>query len=547
MNSHECRAKRLQRTIRLKGNPKAQRIELARCAKDIRYFVREWVWTYDPRLKIPAIPFLLFPKQEDFLLWLLEREETQTSGLAEKSRDMGFTWLCCTYLAWRWLFSPGFKGAVGSRKFDLVDKIGDPDCIFEKIRFILQRLPAWLVPAGYQKHSGLGKLVNPFNGATITGEGGDQIGRGGRSSIYFVDESAFIEHPKLVDAALSANTNVRIDVSTPNGNGNPFAQKRFSGNVAVFTMHWKEDPRKNRWQVVDKSGHVVMEGKPGELAPDILPADCLLVYPWYVAQKRVLDEVTIAQEIDIDYTASLEGIAIPAKWVQAAVDLYKRVNLPRHGQIIAAMDVADGGNNKSILGARQGPVVFMVRERLAGNTIDTANWAIDQCRDAHAHFLNYDSVGVGSGVTALFQVRARENKLPLLTRGVNVGESPTDARWPDGKTAKEKFMNLKAELWETVRERFKKTYEFTQGSVFSLDELIAIPDDAELKAQLSNVLRFKTETGKIQIEKKDELRRRGVASPDKAEMLMLLFAETAKPVQMAVGEKRKAINQYQVR
>jgi hypothetical protein len=521
-----------------------QQRERVRCTEDVLYYVNRYVYTYDPRLKAPVIPFRLFPKQAEFLQWLVERECTQTSGLAEKSRDMGFTWLCCAYLSWRWLFASGFKGAVGSRKFDLVDKIGDPDCIFEKIRFILQHLPAWLVPADYERRSGLGKLVNPQNGAAITGEGGDQIGRGGRSSIYFVDEAAFIEHPQKVDAALSANTNVRIDISTPNGNGNPFAQKRFAGNVAVFTMHWHDDPRKNRWELLTAAGTVEREGIPGELPPS-LPAGYTLRYPWYEAQKRTLDEVTLAQEVDIDYTASLDGIAIPAKWVQAAVNLAARLSLPRHGPVIAAMDVADGGDNKTIFGARQGPVVFFVQERATGNTIDTAQWALEQCQRVGAGHLNYDAVGVGAGVTALFQVRARDQHLPITARGVNVGEKPTEARWPDGKTSREKFVNLKAELWETVRERFRKTYEVVvDGAPHPLDELISIPDDAELRQQLANVLRYKTETGKVQIERKEELRRRGVASPDKAEMLMLLFTDTGKPMRMAVGGQRPQVAAY---
>jgi hypothetical protein len=309
-------------------------------------------------------------------------------------------------------------------------------------------------------------------------------------------------------------------------------------------MHWHDDPRKNRWELLNAAGEVERAGVPGE-PPPLVPAGYTLRYPWYEAQRRTLDEVTLAQEVDIDYTASLDGIAIPAKWVQAAVNLAARLSLPRHGPVIAAMDVADGGDNKTIFGVRQGPVVFSLQERATGNTIDTAQWALEQCQRVGAGHLNYDAVGVGAGVTALFQVRARDQQLTIATRGVNVGEKPTEARWPDGKTSREKFVNLKAELWETVRERFKKTYEVVaDGAPHPLDELISIPDDAELRQQLSNVLRYNTETGKVQIERKEELRRRGVASPDKAEMLMLLFTETGKSVRMAVGGHRLQVTNY---
>ncbi|MDP1260138.1 TerL protein, partial [Klebsiella quasipneumoniae] len=88
-----------------------------------------------------------------------------------------------------------------------------------------------------------------------------------------VDESAFLERPELVDASLSATTNCRQDISTPNGNANSFAIRRHSGKIKVFTFHWRDDPRKSQ--------------------------------DWYEKQVELLDPVTVAQEIDIDYNASV--------------------------------------------------------------------------------------------------------------------------------------------------------------------------------------------------------------------------------------------------
>ena len=59
------------------------------------------------------------------------------------------------------------------------------------------------------------RLLNPANDATIIGEAGDNIGRGGSCSLFFVDEAAYLEHPALIEAALTATTDVRIDISTP--------------------------------------------------------------------------------------------------------------------------------------------------------------------------------------------------------------------------------------------------------------------------------------------------------------------------------------------
>jgi hypothetical protein len=247
----------------------------------------------------------------------------------------------------------------------------------------------------------------------------------------------------------------------------------------------------------------------------------LLRHPWYESEKaRLRDPVIIAQELDIDYTASLEGVTIPAKWVQAAVDL----KLPDTGPVIAGLDVADGGGALSVLTVRCGPVIKTVFSRAAEGTTDTAYWALDLARNHGAAVLNYDAVGVGAGVGGVYLAAGRSGNLGLMPIGVNVGQPPTETKWPDGNTSKQKFTNLKAELWWTVRRRFEKTFEYVEDGVeYPLDELISIPNDPNLIRQISNVLHYTTETGKIQIEKKEQLARRGVASPDYAESLMLTF------------------------
>jgi hypothetical protein len=146
---------------------------MAWCSTRVVHWLTVWGWTYDPREPDTVIPFEPFPKQAEFLTWLREREATRDNGVVEKSRDMGVTWLCVAYATHGWLFRDGFAVGFGSRKLDLVDKRGDPDSIFEKIRFLLRHLPEWMMPPGFdwREHDNQGRLVNPANGATITGRG----------------------------------------------------------------------------------------------------------------------------------------------------------------------------------------------------------------------------------------------------------------------------------------------------------------------------------------------------------------------------------------
>jgi phage terminase large subunit len=173
-------------------------VEMALCARDILHWFDRYLWTYDPRLVGRSggayVPFKLWPKQRDIVLWMLERLRAAEEGLIEKSRDTGVTYLCAAVALHQWLFAPGFKATFGSRKVDYVDKKDNPDSIFAKLRIMLRRLPATMLPEGFSwsQHDHYMRLVNPQTGAVISGEGGDDMGRGGRSSVYFVDEAAFI-------------------------------------------------------------------------------------------------------------------------------------------------------------------------------------------------------------------------------------------------------------------------------------------------------------------------------------------------------------------
>ena len=491
LNSCNSTAKRLARLERLNRRPFGQVVAMAVCSLDPVLWINDWVWTYDPRESTSTLPFMLFAKQEKFIHWLSECERNENDGIAEKCRDVGFTWLCCAYATWGWLFRPGWRCGFGSRKLELVDKIGDPSCIFEKIRFIIDGLPRWMLPREWS--GGYCKILNIDNGASISGEGGDDIGRGDRTSMYFVDEAAFLERSQRVDAALSQTSRCKIWVSTPNGQGNSFYRKRFSGNFPVFTFNWRDDPRKGD--------------------------------AWYEKQKATLDPVTLAQEVDIDYSASVEGICIPAKWVRAAVELK---GLPQNGLLRASLDVAAEGGDKNVLGFMRGAVLEdTVLDWSGQSTTYTAMKVREECDRRSVAHLNFDN---GGGYGEPVAQMGKSEGLRFKVRALNGGESPSLTRWPDGRTSQEKFVNARAEWWWLLRERFRKTWEWKEeGLDYPHDELISIPNHATLIQQLSLPMAEPNEAGKIRIESKQKMRTRGVASPDFADMLAMMLAPEMKP------------------
>ena len=235
-------------------------------------FITDWGITYDPRTvdeDHPSfLPFILFPKQEEWVNWVVEKWKAKRPGLTEKSRDIGISWLAIATACTLCLHYDGLAIGFGSRKEEYVDKADLPRSLFFKARMFMANLPVEF-RGGWNSSCAPHMRINfPGTGSYMGGEAGDNIGRGDRASIYFVDEAAFLERPQLVEASLSQTTNCRIDVSSANGMGNPFAQKRHGGKIDVFTIHWRDDPRKDD--------------------------------AWYAQQLQDLDSVTVAQEIDID-------------------------------------------------------------------------------------------------------------------------------------------------------------------------------------------------------------------------------------------------------
>jgi len=488
-------------------------------------FIEDWLRTYDPRkIDRPFMPFIMFQRQKDYIYWLLERLQNGENGLAEKCRDAGVSYLSCGFAVWAWRFIPGVKIGFGSNKEVKVDRLGDMDSLFEKLRTMILDLPSEFLPVGYKHkdHSHFMKLINPETGASITGEAGVNIGRGGRTTMYFVDESAHLERPDLIDASLSANTNIRIDVSSVNGMGNPFYRRRHNGSVPVFIFDWRQDPRKSQ--------------------------------EWYDKQCGDYEPHIIAQEIDRDYTASVEGICIPGKWVMAAQEIARLIDIPASAVGRGGLDVGAGGTGKSSFVARFGPIVHDPISWGDPNTTVTAIKSVELAKAAGVEAVYYDTVGVGKGVastlaldptvdsegadaaTGTAQRRAAQQagrKLKIPTYAVNTGQEPTHAIWPDGKRSREKFANLKAELWWIMRDRFQKTYEVVQfikkkddGHMHPLDELIVLPPRSfNLASQLSQVKVMQTQGGKLIMESKKQLDSRGIKSPDEAEALSLTFFE----------------------
>ncbi len=467
---NDIMAARQATIVKLRKDPELLHAAKTHYAGNPVDFINDWMVTYDPRVVPPMMPFILFPKQADYINWLLAKWERKEDGLVEKSRDMGVTWLCCAFAVWLWIFHPGASISFGSRKESLVDTVSDPDSIFEKMRMIIDSLPNEFVPDGFnmRQHATFMKIVNPENGANIKGEAGDNIGRGGRSSIYFKDESAFYERPEKIEAALSMNSDVKIDVSTPNGNGNPFYRKRHGGIIDVFVFDWRDDPRKDD--------------------------------EWYLKQKRELDPVILAQEVDRDYNASVSNVLIDAENVIEARHTRPETIFDERGNtapVVLGVDVARFGDDRSVICCRQGRHVHWFKIFRQLSTMQLAGEVLAIYREIHIDGIIVDVVGIGAGV---YDRLAEELE---CVYPYNAGEKARESQL---------YLNRRAEDWVKMRDWFEQ-------------KPVAIPNSDEVQTDLCSLLYSFNGNSQYVLEKKEDAKKRGVRSPDLGDALAMTFGE----------------------
>jgi phage terminase large subunit len=469
-------------------------------------FIEHWGVTIDPRnvgTAVPVVmPFVLFEEQRKWLAWSIQNWKDGEHSITEKSRDVGISWMAVALSCSMCLFYEDMAIGFGSQLQDKVDVIGDPSSLFAKARAFMSNLPpefrgSWDV----KKHAPFMKLLFPDTRSSMVGECGDSIGRGGRVAIQWIDEAAHLLHPKLVDASLSATTNCRFDMSSVYGTGNPFADKARSGKYRKWTFHWRSDPRKDA--------------------------------EWYAKLQETYDAVTIAQEYDINYSASAEGIVIPQVWVQAAVGAHLKLKIEPSGRKFAAFDVADGGADLCSFVGRHGFLLQHLHS-WSGKTSDIFASTVKvfgYCDEYGYERFTYDADGLGAGCAGDSRVineermaAARPTIFDAPFRGSSEIEDPDDELIPKRKN-KDVFANRKAQGWFQLRARFKQTYAaVVEGKPFEVDDIISIdpniPELTTLLRELSQPTFKVNQVGKFVIDKSPD----GTRSPNLADATMYAYA-----------------------
>lgn len=202
-----------------------------------------------------------------------------------------------------------------------------------------------------------------------------------------------------------------------------------------------------------------------------------------------------------EFPSAGETQFIPVALVEEAMNRRPEASAYAHAPLVMGVDVARFGADATVITFRRG---LLCEPQLVLHDMDTmavAGLVAQHYAKRQAQTVFVDGVGVGAGVVD----RLRQLGIPVID-----AQSGARALQPA------KYANRRAEMWAELRDWLRMAF--------------LPPDDRDLKQDLTGVEYGFTSSGALLLEKKEDMKKRGLASPDRADSLALTFyAPVAAP------------------
>ena len=321
----------------------------------------------------------------------------------------------------------------------------------------------------------------------------------GEHLLIVMDEAPGVEGDiwEAIEGARAGGQVHLLALGNPTMASGPF-HEAFTANRdgwATFTIDAFDTPNLQGWSIAE------VRSLPRGLSEDapefgFRPRPYLVTRRWVYEKYWEWGEKSPLWQARVrgQFPEQAEDALISLAWLEASGR--RKANGETEARLYAGIDVAGPGEDETCA---------VVRDE-SGAIIATGVWQTADSRGEVTAFLagfrerfeavNVDSIGIGYN----FALYLQDQGFPVEL--VNVGETSRDP---------EKFANAKAEFYWGLRMRFEA------GDVSGLEDDIAT-------SQLAGIRYRHNPRGQIQIESKEEARKRGVKSPDRAEALMLAFA-----------------------
>lgn len=461
------------------------------------------------RTKSGAVNAFIFNRAQDHLHERLEEQKRVTGkvrALVVKGRQQG----CSTYVQARDFHI--VTTTKGKKAFILTHEAEATKNLFEMTKRFYDAMPEGLLPI---PDTSSAKEINfrTLNSGYAVGTAGNKsVGRSQTIQIFHGSEVAYWpnaeEHAKGILQAVpnEAGTEIILE-STANGIGNYFynmwmaatsGQSEFQGIFLpwYWQPEYKSQPQeREQANLTDEEEELI-----GYHGQEGLTKEHLF---W--RRKKFLefsnDFETARELFNVEYPmTALDAFRNPIanRFIKAElVNRARKMRVDSQSPLVIGVDPAISDHDRTAIIRRRGRLAHSCETHFNLNTMELVGLIrriIDKEGPAKVCI---DCIGIGAGIVD----RLLEIGYDVV-EGVNVARSAND---------KDKFKNLRAELWHDMREWLAQEMP------------VQVPDSDELLGDLTSLGYKFDSSGRLQIESKDDLRKRGMKSPDTADSLALTF------------------------
>jgi hypothetical protein len=445
-----------------------------------------------------------FNRAQSYLHERLERQKELTGrvrAVVLKGRQQG----CSTYIQAR--FFHQVITSRGKKAFILTHDKEATKNLFSMAQRFYENLEPGLIPKPDTANAKELYFREFDSGYAVGTAGNKAVGRSQTIQLMHASEVGFwqfaAEHSQGVMQAVAGEKGTEIIMeSTANGIGNYFHQRwqeamnPDSEYQAIFLpWYWQDEYTyiTDNMKLTDEEQHLF----------EIYGESGLTLAHLAWRRKKIA-------EFSKDYEAGRErfNVEYPLNATEAFKNAVARafinskyVEAARHAQVengnnlIIGVDVAISDRDRTAIIRRKGRCAYNLERFGNHNTMEIVGRLKRIIGEENPKRVYIDCIGIGAGVVD----RLKEMGYDCV-EGINVARSAND---------KERFKNLRAELWSDMRD-------------WLMQEMpVQIPDEDELHGELCSIGFKENSTGQIQMESKDDLRARGLPSPDGADALAL--------------------------
>lgn len=461
------------------------------------------------RTKSGRIEPFYFNRAQDYVHERLESQKAKTGrvrALIVKGRQMG----CSTYIQGRDFFI--VSTTRGKKAFILTHEAEATKNLFDMTKRYYEGLPAGLVPTPDTSSAKELNFRSLNSGYAVGTAGNKSVGRSQTIQIFHGSEVAYWpnaeDHAKGILQAVPNEPETEIILeSTANGIGNYFynlwmaaisGQSEFQG---IFTP-WFWQPE---YTALLHEGDTASLIDQEEEYMALYGSQGLTINHLYWRRQKLFefsnDPDTAVELFNVEYPmTALEAFRNPVadRFIKAhLVNRARKNKVESDSPLVIGIDPAISDRDRLSVIRRRGRLAYKLENHFNMNTMEAVGMIRRIIDKEHPGKVCIDCIGVGAGIVDRLLELGYE-----MVEGVNVARSAND---------KDKFKNLRAEIWHDMREWLAQ------------ESHVQIPDLDELQGDLTSLGYKFDSSGRLQIESKDDLRKRGMKSPDGADALALTF------------------------